>query len=143
MYFDDIKVTKLLMKEIEEYKKGKRKSPSNELTQYYLDVVNNILKSSKYAFYTDDWKEEFLSYASYKFVKYWHTFKINKSKSNFKNGKLKTENLKGAYNFFTSLAISAIHYVIRNFNNERKNKEELANEYNNFWHQEWYLKNKL
>jgi len=143
MYFDDVKVTELLIKEIEEYKQGKRKSPSNELTQYYLDVVNNILKSSKYTFYTEDWKEEFLSYASYKFVRYWHTFKVNKSKSNFKNGKLKTKNLKGAYNFFTSLAISAIHYVIRNFNTERKNKEELANEYNNFWNQEWYLKNKL
>jgi len=133
MYFDDKKVTKLLMEEIEEKKQGKRKSPSNDLAQYFLDVLYHILSSNKFRNYSNDWRDEMISHSSEKFVKHWDKFNPERIRNNYymKDGELYLKDkkeFKGAHTFFSTIVHSSIYEIIKRQKRHRNFSEELASE---------------
>lgn len=140
-YFDDLKMTKLLMKEIEERKQGKRKGPSDELGKAFLQVLEHTLTSRKYRNYTDDWKDEFRGLAIEKFLKHWYKFNPERIQKNYyqREGKkyLKDKSeWKGAHTFFTQMVISSIHDIINKFKKYHGRIEDIAESYDRMLEQE-------
>jgi hypothetical protein len=143
MYFDDIKITKLLIKEAKEKLEGKRKQPSDEITQSFIDILEHSLSSRKYSGYSPEWKDEFRGLAYEKFVKHWFKFKPDRAQKNYfqrNNEKIlkEKEEWGGAHGYFTTIVISSIHDIIRKFKKEKENRENLVVSYNKLWEQEWY-----
>jgi len=133
-YIDDLKLTKQLLKEIEEYKQGKRKGASEELGKVFLTTFNKIMTKSSYRNYSDDWKNDFLSKASYLFARHWYKFDPLKQQKNYyqKNGKkyLKPkEEWRGAHNWLTLFCTTAIHDIIRERKKEKEEQENLVSLY--------------
>ena len=129
-YIDDYELTKMLMKEVEEYKQGKRKSPSEELSKKFLTIFYHFISSWKYYGYTDDRKQDFLSQASYLFLKNWHKFNPEKVQKNWKqknNEKylVKEDEYRGAFSFFTMICANGVHFIINKFKKEKENHEKL------------------
>jgi len=111
-YIDDKELTKLLMKEIQERKDGKRKGPSNELTEKFLLIYNKILTRNNFSGYTNAWKNEFYDKATMKFMRNWYKFNPKKIQANYKKGQY-IGPVKGAHTFFTTIVFSSIFDVIR------------------------------
>jgi len=142
-YFNDIEMTKLLIKESKERLEGKRKNPSDKITKAFLDILEHTLTSRKYSGYTPEWKDEFRGLAHEKFVKHWYKFDPKRAQKNYyqKNNEKFLKDEKewgGAHGYFTTIVISSIHDVIRKFKKERQDREEMAVSYNQLWEQEWF-----
>jgi len=133
-YIDDKKLTATLLKEIEEYKQGKRKGASEELGEAFLKIFNKIMTKQSYRNYSDDWKNDFLSKASYLFARHWHKFNPYKQQKNYfqRNNKkyLKDEkDFEGALNWFSLFCFTAIHDIIRERKKEKEEKENMCSLY--------------
>ena len=129
-YINDKELTDELLKEIEEFKEGKRKGASEYLGEAFLKTFNKIMTKHSYRNYSEDWRQDFLSKASYLFARHWYKFNPTKQQKNYfqKDGKkyLKEEkDWLGAHNWFTLFCVTAIHDIIREKKKEKENLENL------------------
>ena len=140
-YFNDLEVTKQLLREIEERKKGIRKNPSDDLIRIFYDILYRIMDSKKFRNYTEDWKDEFVSQSIEKFLRNWYKFNPLKIRKNYyqRNNKLflKDKNeWKGAHTFFSTIIHSSFFDIIRKFKKYEEFQKEMIKSYDVLLEQE-------
>jgi len=92
-YIEDRELTTLLMKEINKLPKevlGKRErgakppSPSEELSNAYLEIMYNILRKPNFSGYYEEVRESIISRCQIVFLLNWYKFKPYRVRNNFK-----------------------------------------------------------
>ena len=132
-YINDKELTKLLLKEKEEYFNKERKSCSNQLAEKFLLILEKILTRPNFNRYSQDYKDEFKSSAELLFIKHWFKFNPEKIKKNYfiKNGKKILKEKKdwgGAFAFFSILAWTGCTDEIKKFKKIKNEKQQMIDD---------------
>lgn len=134
-YIDDLVLTKLLLKEIKEFKNGERKSASNELASHFLLILARIMKRGNFKGYSPEYKDEFRSKAQILFVKHWHKFKPKSIQKNwYTKNKVKyfkdESEWKGAFTWFSLMSWTGCTDEIKRLNKISEKRKKLIEEEN-------------
>jgi len=130
-YIDDYALTKLLLKEQEEYKNGLRTKSSEELAKNFITVLEHVLTARNFSGYSKNYKDEFRSKAYLLFVKHWHKFDPAKARLNYyqKDGELfykeNVDELRGGFGWFSLFARTAALDEIKRFKRIREKNQEI------------------